>query len=152
MADSSTSSFPWASIAVLIALVSSTLLVPTAFERLRPPEKERAQPAAELELEVDARLWEDPFVAARRREAERVERCSPSKSSDAPLRECDRARIDAQRDPALLMKRLDEIRDADGRSSSDAKWDDTLVIAALVPGNPFVGAEESRRRTRYAML
>ncbi|MGS0756530.1 hypothetical protein ACVBEH_18975 [Roseateles sp. GG27B] len=28
----------------------------------------------------------------------------------------------------------------------------SLVVVALVPGNPFVGAEEGRRRTRYAVL
>ena len=36
-------SFPWASVAVLMAFVASTQLVPHAFEALRPTEKARAQ-------------------------------------------------------------------------------------------------------------
>ena len=66
MADSKGSGFPWASVAVLVAFVGSTQLVPHAFEQLRPPEKERAQTSLTAELEVDARLWEDPFAALRR--------------------------------------------------------------------------------------
>lgn len=36
-------SFPWASLAVLMAFVASTQLVPHAFDALRPAEKARAQ-------------------------------------------------------------------------------------------------------------
>lgn len=144
MADSSSSSgsFPWASVALLAAFVASTQLVPHAFDALRPAEKERAQSGAvEAELPIDARLWEDPFIALRRYEAERNERCDKSHKELQALQACKGA--DAQRQlPANVVRRI-------GNSSEAGE---TLVLAALVPGNPFVGAEESRRRMRYAVL
>lgn len=210
MSDSAISNFPWTSIAVLAAFVSSTLLVPHAFERMRPPEKERAQPAAANELEIDARLWEDTFMAYRRHEAERIERCVKAGSNAAKLKpnECDDSKLAHRRAPRTLLAQM---RRDGGGDSNDARaaspaltapgagwmddkvpqalkqgrlgsantsgtWGqppatnlgsvrtshaitakvpamrDHLVIAVLVPGNPFVGAEEGRRRTRYAIL
>ncbi|MDN3921710.1 hypothetical protein [Roseateles violae] len=145
MADSSSGStggFPWASVAVLAAFVASTQLVPRAFEALRPPEKERAQATmVEAALPIDARLWEDPFIALRRYEAERNDRCEKSFKDAAAVQGCKGA--DAQRQlPTHVVRRMGGGTDAE----------DTLVLAAMVPGNPFVGAEESRRRTRYAVL
>ena len=68
-------SFPWASLAVLMAFVASTQLVPHAFDALRPAEKARAQAPLDPDLEINARLWEDPFAALRRYQLERSERC-----------------------------------------------------------------------------
>lgn len=140
MADSSNVQIPWASLVVVATLVSGTLLAPRAFEMLRPAEKERAQALVGSDLEVDARLWEDPFAAMRRHEAERQQRCDKDKTS----RECDRGAAIARRDPKLLVPRLD--------ADVDGDMDEALVLAVMVPGNPFVGAEEARRRTRYAVL
>ncbi|MFZ6751233.1 hypothetical protein [Undibacterium sp. Ren11W] len=139
MADSNNLGFPWAGLAVLVAFVTSTQLVPHAFEQLRPPEKERSQPSLSAELEVDARLWEDPFAAMRRYEAERCEKLRKANSTA----DCspDKAQM---RGPELLRKKLDRDGDKD--------WSNSMVLLALVPGNPFVGAEEARRRTRYAIL
>ncbi len=149
MADSSNGfQVPWASLAVVATLVSGTLLTPTAFDLLRPAEKERAQALSGSLFEVDARLWEDPFSAARRHESERRQRCEKEErdareAKRLPNRECDANALALRRDPAQLRKRLDP----DG----NRKLDNVLVLAVLVPGNPFVGAEESRRRTRYAV-
>ena len=143
MADSKGGSFPWTSVAVLVAFVGSTQLVPHVFEQLRPPEKERAQTSLTAELEVDARLWEDPFAALRRYEAERAERCDKARKQSASTLDCTASGADARR-PESLRLRLD--RDGDKDLSQSA------VVLALVPGNPFVGAEEGRRRTRYAIL
>lgn len=173
MADSSGSSFPWASVAMLAAFVTSAFVVPEAFERMRPPERERAQPAAEVELEVDARLWEDPFMALRRFESEQAERCKDPSRKD----ECEeqRKRARTNREPGVVRQLLTKVvqdntdaTEAPARAAARgagasmvaaaAKGEDPppavrqLVIAALVPGNPFVGAEEARRRTRYAVL
>jgi len=150
MADQSSVNVPWAGLAVVVALVSSTLLVPHAFDQLRPPEKERAQMPEAVDLEIDARLWEDPFFALRRFENERTERCDKLAPKGALTNEiakdCQPGYRPDQRDPAKFVdKRLFD-RDRNG------DLEETLVVAALVPGNPFVGAEESRRRTRYALL
>ncbi|MBI5716174.1 MAG: hypothetical protein HZC37_00615 [Burkholderiales bacterium] len=135
---------PWASLAVVATFVSGTLIVPKAFDLLRPPEKERAQQFSGADLEVDARLWEDPFAAVRRHENDRVERCK--NPAAASKRECDADQRDARRSPQALREHLD----ADDDGEIDAQ--STLLIAVLVPGNPFVGAEEARRRTRFALL
>jgi hypothetical protein len=135
---------PWASLAVVATFVSGTLIVPKAFDLLRPGEKERAQQFSGADLEVDARLWEDPFAAVRRHEADRVERCK--NPAAASKRECDAAQRDARRSPRALRAHLDD--DNDGEIDAHS----TLLIAVLVPGNPFVGAEEARRRTRFALL
>ena len=136
--------FPWTSVAVLAAFVGSTQLVPHAFEQLRPPEKERAQTTLNAELEVDARLWEDPFAALRRFEAERAERCEKARKQQSVLTfDCAADGANARK-PELLLTRLD--------ADKNKKDDDSLILLAMVPGNPFVGAEEGRRRTRYAIL
>ena len=80
MSDKPGTGMPWAGLAIVVALVSGTLLPQGVFETLRPAERERVQASAGAGLEIDARLWEDPFVAARRHEAERIGRCRPQDS------------------------------------------------------------------------
>jgi hypothetical protein len=147
MADSKggVGSFPWASAAVLVAFVASTQLVPHAFEPLRPPEKPRAQAALDPELEVNARLWEDPFAALRRYESERAERCERFRKqmSREPDVGC-RDGVEQARDPRHMLAKLDR--------DHDQRLDDTLLVLGLLPGADFVGAEEARRRVRYAAL
>ncbi|MCV2355747.1 hypothetical protein LNV09_16510 [Paucibacter sp. B2R-40] len=142
MSDSKGGGIPWTSVAVLVAFVGSTQLVPHAFEQLRPAEKERAQSSLSAEMEVDARLWEDPFAALRRYELERAERCERVVKTSG-IAAC-RSSWEGARRPEVLRDRLDRDGDKDVSES--------LVVLALVPGNPFVGAEEGRRRTRYAVL
>lgn len=137
-------SFPWASAAVLVAFVASTQLVPRAFEPLRPAEKARAQAPLDADLEINARLWEDPFAALRRYELERTERCGRQhKAEQAPDGDCT-LKASALRDPHGLLARLD--------ADHNRTVDDTLIVLALMPGADFVGAEEARRRIRYATL
>lgn len=152
MSDSKGGGIPWASMGILAAFVGSTLLVPHPFDQLRPPEKERAQVTLNAELEVDARLWEDPFAAMRRYEAERADRCERVGKTGSPSGRESGAQAFAacsdgaagMRSPASLPSKLN----TDGQGGLA----ESLVIVALVPGNPFVGAEEGRRRTRYAVL
>ncbi len=152
-------SIPWGSLAVVAAFVSSTLLVQHAFQPLRPSEKGSALPQVGAELEVEARLWEDPFMASRRFESERIARCDKLAASQRNLpappggltpeatdrpKDCDTAHLVRRRDPASLISNLDHQGDHD--------LADALVMLVMVPGNAFVGAEEGRRRTRYAVL
>jgi hypothetical protein len=137
-------SFPWASVAVLMAFVASTQLVPHAFDALRPAEKARAQAALDPDLEINARLWEDPFSALRRYQVERSERCERQRKASQPVdADCGSA-MPRLRDPGYLLSRLD--------ADQNKRIDDTLVVLALMPGADFVGAEEARRRIRYATL
>ena len=181
-------SIPWGSIAVVAAFVSSTFLVQQAFQPMRPADKERAAPQQGAELEVEARLWEDPFAAARRYESERFDRCdkkvnsmvlratakvltvpmqkataasnpasaasadsgtsgtraaSPT-ASDGPPAECDEVVVQERRKPQRLIEALDH--------NGNHDLTESLVVVVTLPGNAFVGAEESRRRTRYAVM
>ncbi len=144
MAEKDPFQFPWASMAVVATLVSSTLLVPRAFDLLRPAEKDRAQALVSAELEVEARLWEDPFVATRRYELERQQRCEKEAARLPRSRDCLDTVLTERRSAARLRERLDFDHDND--------IEDTLLLAVMVPGNAFVGAEEARRRTRYGVL
>ncbi|MFT7774009.1 hypothetical protein [Roseateles sp.] len=138
-------SFPWASAAVLVAFVASTQLVPHAFEPLRPAEKARAQAPLDPDLDVNARLWEDPFTALRRYEIERAERCERVRKQTSQTLDIDcRDRVAEVRDPQRMLAKLDR--------DHDQRLDDTLVVMGLLPGADFVGAEEARRRLRYATL
>ncbi|RTL45464.1 MAG: hypothetical protein EKK53_06010 [Burkholderiales bacterium] len=138
-------SFPWASAAVLVAFVASTQLVPHAFEPLRPAEKARAQAPLDPDLDVNARLWEDPFAALRRYEIERAERCERVRKQTSQTLDIDcRDRVADVRDPQRMLAKLDR--------DHDQRLDDTLIILGLMPGADFVGAEEARRRLRYATL
>src|SRR2546422_198492 len=84
MSESAGNNIPWTSIAVLAAFVSSTFLVPHAFERMRPPEKERAQPAVSNELEADAG-HAGPTEAAKAHRASRRESAEvPAAARRAP--------------------------------------------------------------------
>lgn len=137
--------FPWASVAVLVAFVASTQLVPHAFEPLRPAEKARAQAPLDPDLDVNARLWEDPFTALRRYETERAERCERVRKQSSQAVDIDCLdRVNEVRSPQRLLAKLDR--------DHDQRLDDTLIILGLLPGADFVGAEEARRRLRYATL
>lgn len=145
MADHSSVNIPWAGLAVVVALVSGSLLAPKAFDQLRPPEKERAQSQPGGHLEIDARLWEDPFLAMRRHVSERSDTCGRALVQHSGERgECAQGNSLDNRKPARFFENWTRAK--------DGKAEDHLVILALVSGSPFVGAEEARRRTRYAML
>jgi len=125
--------FPWASAAVLVAFVASTQLVPHAFEPLRPAEKPRAQVLLDPDLEVNARLWEDPFAALRRYETERAERCERFRKQATREMDVDCLdRVAEVRDPRNMLAKLDR--------DHDQRLDDTLVVLGLLPGADFVGA------------
>jgi hypothetical protein len=131
--------FPFAAVAIVVAFISSVVLVQRPFDLLRPPETTKAQYRPAHALEVDARLWEDPFTAAQRFEAERAARCKDKQTPVAP--ECDETEMAQRRSVAHLMRKW-----------PSAPQTRRLLVPVLVPGNPFVGAEEARRRARYAIL
>ena len=147
MAERQGISIPWASLIAVAAFVGSTLLVPQAFDVLRPAEKEHPKPTAGAELEIDARLWEDPFGAMRRSETERQAACQRQPAPPG----CDARELRDRRDPGRIRDLLANLVEA-AQSQGGGTSPKPLVIAVSVPGAPFVGAEEARRRTRYAVL
>lgn len=130
MQNQSGPQIPFAAIAVVMAFVSSVWYTQRSIEPTRPPEPDRYRYDFDIGREVDARLWEDPFAAAfRGLEA-------MSKRSGAA--------------PAPLPP-IGQVLYPDGAAPSAAPRAEK-VLAVLLPGNPFVGAEEQRRRLRYAVL
>ena len=64
-------------------------------------------------------------------------------AADRP-KECSVPHLLRIRSPSTLLRSLDRDRNQD--------LTDALILVVMVPGNAFVGAEEGRRRTRYAVL
>ena len=153
MAGQSGTAFPFTAVAVVVAFISSVVLVQKPFDLLRPAETAKTQYRSGRALQVDARLWEDPFTAAQRFEAERVARC---KEKPAPGKDDQSAGKDKQ---SLIAPECDETELTERRSVEHVVsrvWRAPnvlrLLLPVLLPGNPFVGAEEERRRVRYAIL
>src|SRR5512134_328653 len=103
MAGQSGTAFPFAAVAVVVAFISSVVLVQRPFDLLRPPETTTSQARPLRALEVDARLWEDPFSATQRFEAARAARC---KDKQVPVAlECDEMELALRRSVAHLIRR-----------------------------------------------
>src|SRR6476659_322198 len=121
-------SFPVAAMGVVALWLSTLFLVDRPLDVLRVGEAYDARQIRLLQPPVEARLWEDPFVALKRYRDKLKERC--------PV---DRPFVPYAADPAC-----------DGDAPEVGQR--TTVIAVLMPGDDFVGVEEARRRTRYAVL
>jgi|GEM_PF-2296912 len=133
MADDRSTSFPFAGLAVVALFLTTTFLGPQGFELLRQAETDTAKRPHRAEPPVDARLWEDPLTALARYR----ERCADSGSTAAP-------RTGPGCRPPSDANGLKEFFGENPKGLT--------VIAAMVPGAALVGGEETRRRTRYAVL
>lgn len=163
MADDGSKSTPTLPIAGLVGVAMAAVAVLAAhdspFLSTRPAEPARAAYDSVATQRVDARLWQDPFSAvedferrelARRtfdREAARVESpddASPAKkvASTPPLFTAQRYGVSVQEFRKLVAP----------SGVAAAKDPDPLVLPVLMAGSHFVGAEESRRRIRYAVV
>ena len=133
MADDRSTSFPFAGLAVVALFLTTTFLGPQGFELLRQAENDTAKRPHRVESPVEARLWEDPLTALARYR----ERCADGGSTAAQ-------RTGPSCRPPSGANGL---KDLFGESPKGL-----TVIAAMLPGAAQVGAEETRRRTRYAVL
>src|SRR4029453_11281386 len=133
MADDRSTSFPFAGLAVVALFLTTTFLGPQGFELLRQAETETAKRPYRVEPPVDARLWEDPLTALSRYR----ERCADTASTAA-------------------QRSSPGCRPPSGANGLKEPFGDNpkglTVVAAMLPGAVQIGAEETRRRTRYAVL
>lgn len=154
---------PWGGVAVVVMFLASvSYYTPRPFESMRPAQQEKAQELQVVPgLEIDARLWEDPFSAYKRHRVQAKERealeapadCEPAEKLGAVLSEppgtCPLQKgISSKRKPVSSAMAT---RAASGAVAPRASRK-TLLIGVLVPGESVVGAEEYRRRARYAVL
>ena len=133
MADDRSTSFPFAGLAVVALFLTTTFLGPQGFELLRQAENDTAKRPHRVEPPVEARLWEDPLTALARYR----ERCADGGSTAAQ-------RTGPSCRPPSDANGLKDLFGEDPKGLT--------VIAAMLPGAALVGAEETRRRTRYAVL
>ncbi|MBV8191783.1 MAG: hypothetical protein JO339_31420 [Alphaproteobacteria bacterium] len=164
--------FPIAALGIAALLVSTVFVGQRAFDMLRLGEtdthrEQLAQPP------VDAQLWEDPFAALARHRAKYL--CPPLGADDA-ARQSTSANTSspppvgtqapatgmapsqgtilevAETKPPQGAMCADNRPEAFGKEKGHPGTLDLTVIAAIIPGANFVGAEEARRRTRFAVL
>jgi hypothetical protein len=133
MADDRSTSFPFAGLAVVALFLTTTFLGPQGFELLRQAENDTAKRPHRVEPPVEARLWEDPLTALARYRERCVDGCSTAAQRTGP----------SCRPPSGA----NGLKDLFGESPKGL-----TVVAAMLPGAAQVGAEETRRRTRYAVL
>jgi len=131
---------PFASLVVIAAFVTGAMLAPQALDLLWPAETAPPNAAYVKYNSVVARLWEDPFTAIARAQTELSNKCQQAATGGS-----------GQAAGCALPAT------GDGHGKPLDSWLETtrrkaLVLAVLLPGNSFVGAEEARRRTRYALL
>jgi len=66
MSNESSTSFPFASLAVVALFLSTAFLAQDGFDQLRQAEPDASKRKALLPASIDARLWEDPLAALQR--------------------------------------------------------------------------------------
>ena len=120
--------------ALIFALFSAVAL---AFNHYAPlqvarPEGDEAQfHQSASGQDTDARLWQDPFAAVAKAEADRKNPLNCEGQDDLHCR--------------TPIDQLSESNDLDGVKT-------LVVLAATVSGAPYAEAEEDRRRARYAVV
>lgn len=121
--------------AAVTALVLGMRLEPQPFEKLRPQERV-SDATRRVSAGIEARLWEDPFAAVRREDGRLAAGCEKAKMISAW---CGLA--------GVPLNNAELLPDA---SSVDAAQH--LLLFATMQGGQFLGAEEMRRRMRFAVL
>jgi hypothetical protein len=141
------------SIFAVLMLVAGAIWVNLSLEGRRPTAAPSGFSPTGAQ-DVDARLWQDPFgVVAKAREKRKESRQKKPAPLDVTLALRDgRVRVvpkavngdaDPEHPPSVLARQIkDKIKDGS----------EVIVISVMVFGNATVGADEYRRRTRYAVL
>ena len=137
MAADSGSSFPFTAVTVVLLFLSTSFLGQRAFELWRQADDDGVKQVRLSEPPVEARIWEDPLTELSRYRQKLKDACptpAPGSSVDSRCRSAQPAN----------SKTFKDTFGGDG--------DRLTLIAAMLPGAALVGAEETRRRTRYALL
>ncbi len=119
------SKFPVAGVLVLAAVIGGVLVYQAPLKTSRPAATKLEKQAHETfgEIQVQARLWEDPFVAAEQHEQGET-----------------------------LKKIKDQFHHKSVKVLPENDRSDTAVFIAMVDGSPYAEGTESRIRHRYAVL
>src|SRR5229473_5283885 len=150
-------SFPVTGLAVVALFVSTSFLAPHGFDLWRQLDDESARRLQLTEPPVEARLWEDPFAALNRYRQNLRALCGPPFVPSPPAQPALPPVVPAPR--AEPTGPPVDVRCQTGQVETAKKFKDRFtegkgitLIAAMLPGGTFIGGEELRRRSRYALL
>jgi hypothetical protein len=116
---------------IAVVLMASGILVKTVpLESKRPIDPDRVKFAHAGRQDIEARLWEDPFVAMRHVKGR------------WPMERCAEAIADWAHHPSALAKSL--------LQKSSGRW--ITLLPVMVSGGPYFEDSEGRRRSRYAVV
>jgi hypothetical protein len=151
-----------ASIAVATAALVFTHDIP--YLETRPAQnRDVLYDLAALE-QVDARLWQDPFSAVNEFEIKEsarakfdadAQRDRSAAEAAATLEGATSARFTTARygrQPSEIKRAISEMAQRSSRATGSPAFKPLTVLAVTMAGNPSVGAEETRRRERYAVV
>jgi hypothetical protein len=148
MAGDSGSSFPYAALSVVALFLSTAYLTQHPFDAWRPSDPDAAKRLQLAYPPVEARLWEDP-LGALDRHRQKLASC-PKEDKDKPTETTITKASEARASDAACKTGQpiegDRFRDSLGDGGN------VTLIAAMLPGTALVGADELRRRARYATL
>jgi hypothetical protein len=117
---------------IAVVLMASGVLVQTVpLESKRPIDPDRVKFARAGRQDIEARLWQDPFIAMRHVKGQ------------GPMERCKEAINDQAHHPSTLQKAL-------LRSSRSGRL--VTVLPVMVSGGPYFEDGEGRRRSRYAVV
>lgn len=147
--DSGGSSFPLAALSVVALFLSTAYLTQHGFDAWRPTDSDTSKRRQLTYPPVEARLWEDP-LGALDRHRRKLDACAkPGKVADA----ADDLSLPPASDQATDVTCLSgQPIDEKTFKKSLGLAIDTTLVAAMLPGAALVGADEQRRRFRYATL
>jgi hypothetical protein len=132
----------------VLVLAAGAIWVNLPLEGLRPPASAAGIPLTKIQ-DVDARLWQDPFGAVAKAREQRNAAGAPARVEAAPgkgLRPGGRKGYSHQ--PKTLQAVI-----AEQVSDAPVELERPLsILGVMVFGDATVGADEYRRRTRYAVL
>jgi hypothetical protein len=147
MAGDSGSSFPYAALSVVALFLSTAYLTQHGFDAWRPTGSDTSKSQQLAYPPVEARLWEDP-LGALDRHRQKLESCGKSEKTVKG----DVVGGVAGGPAADVACQTGQPIDAKSFKVSLGQATDTTLVAAMLPGAALVGADEQRRRFRYAVF
>lgn len=154
------SSLPVAGLAgVVLAAVAVLVSNQAPYLGTRPPESAKFPDLSIALQHVDARLWQDPFSAVEDFEhRELARRTFDSDAQKLTASQAAREALGAHSNAppffftrfGVTLKQFQGLLKGSGAASPPGS--ETRALPVLMSGSHFVGAEEARRRTRYAVL
>jgi hypothetical protein len=140
MAADNGTTFPFTAVTVVLLFLSTSFLGPRAFELWRQVDADASKRLQLSQPPVEAHLWEDPLSALDRYRQKQKQACTSSSRSNGAT----------SPDPACQPVKADTA--GTFRERFSGLGSSLTLIAAMLPGANLVGAEEARRRVRYAVL